>query len=99
MPRLEGPQPTNGRAQVGLRVIPERRDEFVPLEDGLDDGALHTSAPAVDEADLGQAAFVCRPQVLFDDRRDVPRFEGVKVEFGVDGDDVGRESHRAGVKA
>ncbi|HEY6358045.1 MAG TPA: hypothetical protein VIX35_07365, partial [Vicinamibacterales bacterium] len=93
MPRLGGPQPTHGRTQVGLRVIPERHDELVALEDGLHDAALHASAPAVDEADLNQAAFVGRPQVLFDDRRDVPRLEGVKVELGLDGDDVGIGGH------
>jgi len=85
---------------VGLRVIPERHDELVALEDGLDDATLHASAPAVNEADLRQAAFVCRPQVLFDDRRDVPRIEGVKVKFWVDGDNVGRRRrHKRGLKA
>ena len=74
---------------MGSRVIPERRDEVVALEDGLDDAALNASTTAVDEADLGQAPVACRPQILVDDRRDVPRGERVKIEFRVDGDDVG----------
>jgi hypothetical protein len=69
------------------------------LEDSLDDAALHATASAVDEADLRQAAFVSGPQVFFDDRRDVARFEGMKVEFWVDGDDVGRRRHKRGLKA
>jgi hypothetical protein len=93
MPPLRRPQSTHGRAQVGPRVVPERRDEVVAIEDGLDDAALNASAAAVDESDLGQAPLVCRPHVLVDDRGDVPGCERVKIEFRVDGDDVGGRGH------
>ncbi len=71
MPPLRRPQSTHGCAQVGPRVVPERRHEVVALEDRLDDAARPASAAAVDEADLGQAPLVMRPQMLVDDRRDV----------------------------
>jgi hypothetical protein len=88
MPGLRRPQSAHGRAQVGSWVVPERCDEVVALEDGVDDAALHASAPAVDESDLRQATLVGRPQIFVDDRRDVARGERVKIEFRVDGNDV-----------
>jgi hypothetical protein len=88
MPRLQRPESTHGRAQVGPGVVPERRDEVVALEDRLDDATLHASAPAVDESDFGQATSVCRPQIFVDDRRDVARGERVQIEFRVNGHDV-----------
>ena len=93
MPCLRGSQPAHGRAQVGSRVVPERPDELVALEDGVDDATLHPSAAAMDESDLGQAALVRRPQVLVDDRWHVPGGERVKIEFRFNGDDVGRKRH------
>jgi hypothetical protein len=95
MPRLGRPQSADGRAQVGSRVVPERRDEVVALEDGVDNAALDASAPPVDESDFRQAALVCRSQILVDDRRDVPWGERVKIEFRVDGNDVRIGGHGA----
>jgi hypothetical protein len=95
MPRLRRPQSTHGCAQMGPRVVPERRHEVVALEDRLDDAALHAAASAVDESDFGQATPVRRPQILVYDRRDIARGEGVQIELRVDGHDVWIGRHGA----
>ena len=50
----------------------------------MDDRALDADAAAVDQADLTEAAFVSRPKVLLDHRRDVARGERVQVERVID---------------
>ena len=57
----------------------------MPAQQGLDGGALHSDPPTVDQPDFPQSAFVSRPQVLVDDRPNVPRGERVQIERVLDG--------------
>jgi hypothetical protein len=72
-----------------IGVVPELDDGVVRVDDGLDDAALNPAAAAVDDADEPEAPLVRGAQILIDDRPDVLRGEGVKVEFGSNRD-VGR---------
>ena len=54
--------------------------------------ALNPLAAAMNEADLTEACIVCRVHVLFDDRLDVARREGVEIERAFDRDPVGHEA-------
>ena len=56
------------------------------FEDGLDDAPLNAPPTAVHQTDLAEAGSRCGLYVLFDDRRDVSRREGVEVQLGLDGD-------------
>ena len=71
-----------------LRRIPEGLDQWVVLERLLNDAALDPFAAAVNEAHLVESRVVCRDYVLFDDRLDVPRREGVEIERAFDRDPV-----------
>ena len=77
---------------MGLRRVPEGLDQRVIRERLLDDPALDPLAAAMNEADLTEACVVCRIHVLFDDRLDVARREGVKIERAFDRDPVGHEA-------
>ena len=52
----------------------------------VDDTALYTLPTAMDESDVAEPGGVRFVEVLFDDRRDVSRREGVQVEGAFDGD-------------
>ncbi len=69
----------------------------MPLEGLLDDAALDAPAPAMDEPHLAQAGGVCFIQVLFDDRGDIARGEGVQIEDTFDGDPQGPALSAEGV--
>jgi hypothetical protein len=64
----------------------------MPLERLLHDASLHALAAAVNQPDLTKTSFVCRADVLLDDRCDVAWRECVQVEVVFDRDAVG---HRA----
>ena len=66
-------------------VIEKLQHQGMPLEGLLDDAALDADAPAMDEPHVAQAGGVCFIQILFYDRGDVARREGVKVEGALDG--------------
>ena len=55
-------------------------------EDALDDLALHADPPAVDQANLDEAAGLSGVQIFRDDRRHVARRERVQVECVFDRD-------------
>jgi hypothetical protein len=67
-------------------IVKKFHYERVPFERLLHDAPLHSCPPAMDEPYLAQAGGVGFIQVLFDDRRDVARREGVEVEGSFDGD-------------
>jgi len=76
---------------------PELEHQRVTLQRGLHDAALHTAPAAVDEAHLEDACLGCGAHIFFDDRWNVTRREGVKIQFGADGnvDGIIHESHIA----
>jgi len=69
-----------------LGSVPEFEDKRVAIEDLLDGSALNAFAASVNESNFGEARCVRRFDVLLDDRRDVARHEGVKVEAVFDRD-------------
>ncbi len=71
---------------MGVRIVPERFDERVPLQRLLHDAALNALAAAVHEPQLAQPFRMRRVHVLLDDGRDVAGEEGVQVELRPDGD-------------
>src|SRR5262245_56650952 len=56
----------------------------MPFERLLDDAALHAGAAAMNQPHLPQPGGVCLGEVLFNDRRDVARREGVQIEGAFD---------------
>jgi hypothetical protein len=64
------------------------------VEHGLHDSPLHASSPAVYEADFLEPCPGSGGYVLFDHRRDVPRGEGMKIQFIADGNLMHRENFR-----
>ena len=81
-------QSTERRAEMRGGVVPELRDQRMPLEDGLHDRALRAAAASVNQAKLPQAGLVRGAYVLVDDGRDVARREGMEIELRFDGDAV-----------
>jgi hypothetical protein len=73
---------------MGLRRIPEFNDQRMLIERALDDSTLNTFAAAVDEANFSETGFVRRVDVFLDDRLDVARSKGVKVQAIFDRDAV-----------
>ena len=84
-------EPRDGCSQVCFGGIPEFGDERMPLERLLNDASLNALAAAVNQPDLTKTSFMCRRDVLLDDRCDVAWRERVQVEMVFDGDAV---SHR-----
>jgi hypothetical protein len=79
----------NSCTQMRRSVIEKLRHEGMPFERLLDDAALNAHAPAMDEPHVAQTSGVCFIQILFDDGRDVPRGERVKIENTADGNPQG----------
>src|SRR5215471_11161256 len=52
-------QPTPRRAQMRVRVVPERDDERMALEEGLHDAALDAATAPVNQPDFRQTCFLC----------------------------------------
>jgi hypothetical protein len=71
---------------MGSRVVEKLQHERVPVEDLLDDPALHASSATVNEPHFTQSYSVSLVEVLFHDRRNIARWEGVKIELAFDGD-------------
>jgi hypothetical protein len=61
------------------RVV-ERHDVGMPVEDGLNDAALHALSAAVDQADFEQAGLARGADVFVNDGWDVARVKGMEVE-------------------
>lgn len=55
------------------------------VEGSLNDRALHAAPTPVDHADLAQSGVGGSGHILLDDRRDVTRREGMKIELGLEG--------------
>lgn len=68
------------------RIVKKFHYQRVPFQGLLHDAALHARPPAMDEPHVAQAGGMRFIQVFFDDRRDVARGEGVKVEDAFDGE-------------
>jgi hypothetical protein len=66
-------------------VVKKLNDQRVPLQDPLDDSALHTFTASVNQSDFGKSRRVRFVQVLFDDGGNVSRGEGVQIERFVHG--------------
>ena len=66
-------------------IVKKLQHERVSLQGLLDDASLDSCPPAVNQPHLPQACGVCFIQILFYDRGDVARREGVKVEGALDG--------------
>jgi hypothetical protein len=75
LPGWLGPQRCDGCTEAGLRRIPELLYERVSFEGLVDASALYADAAAVDQANFPKARGVSGDNVLFDDRRYVPRSE------------------------
>ncbi len=84
-------EPRDRGSEVGFGGIPELGDEWMTLERLLNDASLNALAAAVNQPDLTKTSFMCRRDVLLDDRCDVAWRERVQVEVVFDGDAV---SHR-----
>jgi hypothetical protein len=68
------------------RIVKKFQHERVPVERLLHDSALHPGATPMDEPHFAQSFGMCLVDVLFDDRGNVSRREGVEVELALDGD-------------
>ena len=66
------------------RIISKRFDLRQPIECRLHDTTLNAAATSVNHADLMEPGFGSRGDVLFDDRRDVARREGMQIELALD---------------
>jgi hypothetical protein len=81
-------EPDERRAEAAAlgRCVGEAGDQRMPDQQRLHDAALHADTAAVDQPDLGESPGVGRFQVVRDDRGDVARREGVKIERILDRD-------------
>src|SRR5688572_7355856 len=66
---------------MGCRVVPELRDERVPLQGGLDDASLDALAPSMNEPYSTQPCRVRRRYVLLHNRGNVSWVERVEVQL------------------
>jgi hypothetical protein len=79
-------------SEVRFGGVPELLDQRMALERLLDDATLNAFAAPMDEADFPEARLVGGVHVLFDDRRDVARREGVEIERILDRNPVCHEA-------
>jgi len=66
-------------------IVPEFDNARMAVEGRLYDAALHPASPSVHDADLGKARRRRGLDVLRDNRGNVARREGMKIELGLDG--------------
>jgi len=66
-------------------IVPEFDYARMAFERRLDDAALHAASSSVYDTDLVKACRRRSLDVLGDDRGNVARREGVKIELGLDG--------------
>ncbi len=59
------------------------------VEHTLHDPPLHALSSSVNQAHFAQSSFMCRADVLVDDRGDVAGMEGVQIECVFDRDVMG----------
>ena len=86
VPAQLGDQNCNSCPEMGDVIVGKLQYERMAFERPLHDAALYAGAPAVDETDFSQPRCVSRVDVFFDDRRNVARREGMKVERGFNRD-------------
>ena len=67
-------------------IVNEADDQGMALERLLDDRPLDADAAPVNQTDFAQPGPVCFGDVFLDDRRDLARTEGVKVQLAFDRD-------------
>jgi hypothetical protein len=82
------PKPDERRAEAAAlrRRVGEGDDQRMPREQRLHDPALYADPPAVDQPHLDESPGVGGFEVVRDDRGDVARREGVKIERILDRD-------------
>ena len=93
--RLLPPKSRESRAEMRVRVVPELGDERMTVEHGLDDGALHALASAMDQPNLGETGLVRRVHKLFDDGRNICGQKGVEIELVFDRNLLHARANRA----
>ena len=84
---------------MSFRRIPELDDERMPIERLLNDAALNATAAAVNETDFAESRIVRRVHVLFNDRLDVARIEGMEVDGAFNRDAFGHVDVKANAKS
>ena len=84
-----GPQDGDRRAQVRFRGVTEGLDQRMALEPLLHEASLDAPSAAVYQPDFSEARRVRCVHVFVDDRRDVPRREGMQIERRFDGNPYG----------
>jgi hypothetical protein len=80
------PHQRGAAAAAILRRVGVAGHQRMAGQQGLDAGALHADAAAMDQPHLGEAPGVGGDQVLVDDGADVLGAEGVEIERVLDGD-------------
>jgi len=65
---------------MGVGVVPERLDERMALERCLHQAALNSASSSVHQTHLRQPRRRGDVEILFDNRHDIARREGVQVE-------------------
>jgi hypothetical protein len=73
-------------------IVPELEHAWMPVERGLHDPPLHAAAPPMDQPHGVEAGGGGRVNVLGDDRRNVPRGEGVEIDLAFDWNACGHGS-------
>ena len=66
-----------------LRIVPELDDLRMPVERRLDDPALDTLPPAVNEPDHRYSGRCRGVHIVRNDRRDVAWTKGVKIDLAL----------------
>jgi len=74
---------------VGRGIVEKFHYQRMPLECLLHDTALHAYTAAMYNPHLAQTRSVCLAYVLFDDRRDIARREGMQIDRCFDWNAVG----------
>jgi hypothetical protein len=78
------PQPHERRAEMGRRIVAEFFDLREPVECRLNDTALHTASPPVDDANFAKSRPRSGVDVLLHDRWNIARCKGVQIDFPLD---------------
>ena len=79
---------------MGVCIIPELHDAWMPIEHRLHDRPLHAAAAPVHETDFTKTRGGRRIDVFFDDGWNFARRECVEIDFVFDRDANGLVSHR-----
>lgn len=68
------------------RIVEKLQHEGVPLEGLLHDATLHAHSAAMNDPHFTKSCRMRLVDVLFDDRGDIARREGMQVELAFNGD-------------